>query len=183
MQQMKVYSGKGDDGSTGLYMGGRVSKSSAAVDAYGIVDEAVAALGVARAEATGELAGEIMSLQRELFVVGAELATDPSRRGKLEPGQTCVSEEMADAVGKLVAALEERLPELREFVIPGDNRLSAALDLARTVIRKAERACVALADSGELDNPHLLRYLNRLGDLAFLMAREAGPDTPTRSGD
>ena len=176
---MKVHTGKGDDGSTGLLFGGRTSKASSEVEAYGTVDEAVAALGLARAEAPEDVAELLLTFERELFVVGAELATAPENRAKLEAGKSLVSAEMAARLKDLIDTYQDRLPELREFVMPGGNRLSAALDYARTVVRRAERACVGLAEAGGLDSPELLRYMNRLGDLVFLLAREAGPDAET----
>lgn len=178
---MKVHTGKGDDGTTGLLYGGRVRKDAPGPDAYGSVDETVAALGLARAEAEGApaTAALVLRLQKELFVVGAELATAPENRHKLSDGVSRVTAAMADALAGLVRDHEARLPELTEFVLPGANRLSAALDLARTVCRRAERGAVAWQGSGAGDNPHLLRYLNLLSDLLFLMARDAEDATVT----
>ncbi len=170
---MKVHTGRGDDGTTGLLHGGRVPKSAAAPRAYGAVDEAVAALGLARAEADGDVAAVVLRIQRELFVVAAELATSPSKRHKLTPGETAVTAVMCESLGALVVDHEGGLPELTEFVVPGDNRLSSALDFARTVLRRAEREAVAVHVAGDLDNPHVLRYLNLAGDLLFLLARTA----------
>lgn len=172
---MKVHTGRGDDGTTGLFYGGRVRKDAPGPVAYGTVDETVAALGVARAEAaavpaTAEL---VLRLQKELFVAGAELATAPENAHKLVDGESRVSAAMAAALADLVASYEARLPELREFVIPGANRLSAALDMARTVCRRAERAVVAAQSAAAAANPELLRYLNLLSDLLFLMARDS----------
>lgn len=179
---MKVYTGSGDDGSTGLLFGGRVPKHSDEPDAYGTVDEAVAALGVARAEASGSLGDEILHLQRQCFVLGAELATSPENRAKLDDDVTRVSEAMCDDLKARIDGYEAALPELTEFVIPGASRCSAALDLARTVIRRAERRVDALAADGRLDNPFALQWLNRLSDLVFLMARSAEPEALTLHG-
>jgi cob(I)alamin adenosyltransferase len=177
---MKVYTGGGDDGTTGLLFGGRVPKYADEPDAYGTVDEAVAALGFARAHAGDDPVGaEILHLQRQLFVLGAELATSPQNRDKLDDGATRVSPAMCDDLKARIDAYEARLPELTEFVIPGANGLSAALDLARTVIRRAERRTDALAADGRLDNPAALQWLNRLSDLVFLMARAAEPESLT----
>lgn len=178
---MKVHTGKGNDGTTGLLYGGRVRKDAPGPDAYGSVDETVAALGLARAEAAGTpgTAALVLRLQKELFVVGAELATAPENRHKLSDGESRVSAAMADGLAALVGDLEARLPELTEFVIPGANRLSAALDLARTVCRRAERGAVACQGGGAGDNPELLRYLNLLSDLLFLMARDVEDATVT----
>src|SRR5919106_3055223 len=140
----RIYTKTGDDGTTGLLYGGRISKNDAAADAYGTTDEAVAALGVARASVEDGLAAEILALQRELFVVGADLATNPAERGKLEAGISLVVPEMTERlerrIDKLVA--ERALPNA--FVVPGANAGSAALDVARSVVRRAERSVVAL---------------------------------------
>lgn len=178
-----VSTGKGDDGTTGLLFGGprRISKDDPRTEAYGTVDEAVAALGLARAEATGgfggptspEMADLILRLQRELFVVGAELASDPAGRDRLEDGVSRVSEAMVDALETTLAQLEARMTMPREFVVPGQTRFSAALELARTIMRRAERRVVGLARNGSLDSPWLLAYLNRLADLIWVMARVA----------
>ncbi len=179
---MRVYTGRGDSGTTGLFHGGRVSKATAVVDAYGTIDEAVSALGLARAEASADLGASIIELQSEMFVVGAELATSAEKRVALVPGTTAVSEAMNVRIAGKIDRYEQALGELTDFVMPGETRVSAALDFARTVVRRAERLCVALVDSGELDNAELIRYLNRLSDLIFLMAREAAPDSAKLPG-
>lgn len=172
---MKVHTGRGDDGTTGLLHGGRVRKDAPGPDAYGTVDETVAILGLARAEAgaESEVAALILGLQKDLFVVGAELATAPENATKLVDGVSRVSAAMTSALADLVRSYEESLPELREFVVPGADRLSAALDLARTVCRRAERAAITAQAGSAAANPELLRYLNLLSDLLFLMARTA----------
>jgi cob(I)alamin adenosyltransferase len=168
---VKIYTGGGDDGSTGLYFGGRVAKSDAGPEAYGTVDETVAALGVARSLAGGDLADGLIDLQRQLFVVGAELATAPANRHKLEAGVSLVTTDM-------VAALEERIDRITgesgvptEFVVPGGNPLAAALDLARAVARRAERRAVAALDDAA--DSQVIPYLNRLADLLYMEARAA----------
>lgn len=181
-----VATGKGDDGTTGLLYGGpRISKDDPRTDAFGTVDEAVAALGLARAElglkgqygvlnpALASLADVILRIQRELFVVGAELATTPEAWDRLEAGRTKVSEEMVAGITDLLTDLEKRIDMPREFVVPGETRTSAALELARTILRRAERRAVALERGGLLPGPHLLPYLNRLADLAWVLARAA----------
>jgi cob(I)alamin adenosyltransferase len=168
---VKIYTGGGDDGTTGLYFGGRVAKSDAAPEAYGTVDEAVAAIGVARSLATELVAGRLLDLQRQLFVVGAELATAASNRHKLEDGTSRVTAEM-------VAALESRIDAIvadaglpSEFVVPGGNPVAAALDLARAVTRRAERRAVAALDPAAASQ--VVPYLNRLADLLYAEARAA----------
>lgn len=185
---MKVYTRKGDDGTTGLLYGTRVKKHDAGPAAYGEVDEAVSALGLARAEvraegkAESELHELLVRLQRELFVVGAELATAPSNRSKLEPGVSLVTAEMVSALEPVIDDLTERFDAPTEFVLPGENRVAAALDLARTVVRRAERAAVGAADAGWLDGSHVVPYLNRLADLVYTMARwQEGTFRPSRA--
>jgi cob(I)alamin adenosyltransferase len=176
----RIYTKTGDDGTTGLLYGGRVSKDDAATEAYGTTDEAVAVLGQARASADGVVAEEILALQRELFVVGADLATNPAERGKLEPGVSLVTAEMTERLERRIDDLvaERALPQA--FIVPGSNAASAALDLARSVIRRAERNVVTLEREGREVNPEVRRYLNRLSDLVFVLARrQAGEDEPT----
>jgi cob(I)alamin adenosyltransferase len=193
-----VSTGRGDDGTTGLLYGGpRIRKDDARTEAYGTVDEAVAAFGLARAElglksqygtlnpGLASVAELVLRLQRELFVVGAELATTPDAVERLEDGRTRVSAVMVDALTALVIELEHRIEMPREFVIPGETRTSAALELARTIIRRAERRAVSLQTEGLLRGEHLIPYLNRLADLAWVLARvaeqaEARTSTPAR---
>src|SRR5436309_1063199 len=168
---MKVYTRKGDDGSTGLLYGTRVGKDSAGPSAYGEVDEAVSALGLARAETEpgSELAELLVRLQRELFVVGAELATAPANRGKLTPEVSLVTAGMVAALEPIIDDITARYDPPQEFVLPGENRLAAALDLARTVVRRAERAAVAATREGWLEpgGTHAVPYLNRLAYPAY----------------
>ncbi|MGZ5385167.1 MAG: cob(I)yrinic acid a,c-diamide adenosyltransferase [Acidimicrobiia bacterium] len=168
---MKIYTKKGDDGTTGLLYGGRVSKDDRATEAYGAVDEAVAALGIARAQAPQAVADRILAVQRDLFVVGAELATLPQNRSKLEPG---VSLTTSDMVHRLEQWIDETVEEVglpTEFVVPGQSLFSAALDHARTVIRRAERRCVTYAGGGGLHDSEVIRYLNRLADYVYMLVR------------
>ena len=176
----RIYTKTGDDGTTGLLYGGRVPKDDAATEAYGTTDEAVAVLGQARASADGIVAEEILALQRELFVVGADLATNPAERAKLQPGVSLVTAEMTERLERRIDDLvaERALPQA--FIVPGANAASAALDLARSVIRRAERNVVAMEGEGRDVNPEVRRYLNRLSDLVFVLARrQAGEDEPT----
>jgi len=168
-----VATGRGDDGTTGLLFGGRVAKDDGRTEAYGTVDEAVAALGVARAELPPDLAPLILRLQRELFVVGAELATGPPAWHRLVEGTTRVSESMLESLEAVLADYEATVLVPREFVVPGETRASAALELARTVVRRAERRVVTLQRQGGVAGPWLLPYLNRLADLLWILARAA----------
>lgn len=178
---MKIYTKKGDDGTTSLWYGGRVPKHHGRTEAYGTLDEACSALGVARAlcgPEQAELAADVLRLQDDLFVAGAELATAPEAGERLEEGVSRTTEEM-------VAALEERIDRYMaevelppQFVIPGGNRLSAQLDVARTVVRRAERQITALAEAGELLAETPIRFVNRASDLAYAMARFADVEDP-----
>jgi len=180
----RIYTKTGDDGTTGLLYGGRVSKADPATEAYGTTDEAVAALGLARALAGDTaLKEEILALQRELFVVGADLATNPKQRSKLEPSVSLVTAEMVERLEARIDELVTEHPLPNEFVVPGANPVSAALDVARSVVRRAERRVVELRDSGVEVNDDALRYLNRLSDLLFVMARVAAGESepPSRA--
>ena len=187
---MRIYTRKGDSGTTGLLFGGdRVSKADLRTDAYGTTDEAVSALGLARAAIGAEadrtearLAELIVRLQRELFVVGAELATHVERRERLTPGTSLVTAEMVEALEREIDALEADHPMPAEFVLPGETMTGAALDLARTSVRRAERRTVALVEAGGLPDSQVVPYLNRLADLLFVMARAAdGGFRPVRA--
>jgi cob(I)alamin adenosyltransferase len=181
---MRIYTRKGDTGTTGLLFGGaRISKADLRTDAYGTTDEAVSALGLARAAlGEGALSELIVRLQRELFVVGAELATHVDKRQKLTDGVTRVTAEMTTALEHEIDALEAKHPMPVEFVIPGESIAGAALDLARTSVRRAERRAVALASANGLPDSQVVPYLNRLADLLFVMARAAdGGFRPVRS--
>jgi cob(I)alamin adenosyltransferase len=180
----KIYTRKGDDGTTGLLYGGRVGKDSSGPDAYGAVDEAVSMLGLARAEAErgSELDGLLIRLQRELFVVGAELATEPANRKKLEPGVSRTTEAMVTALEPVIDDITARYDAPTEFVLPGENRIAAALDVARAVVRRAERQSVAAAREGWLPDSQVVPYLNRLADLVYTLARwQEGAFRPVRT--
>jgi cob(I)alamin adenosyltransferase len=187
---MRIYTRKGDAGTTGLLYGGdRVSKADPRTDAYGTTDEAVSALGLARAaigaatdRTEAQLAVLIVRLQRELFVVGAELATHVERRKRLTPGETLITAEMVTWLEGEIDAIEAGHEMPVEFVLPGETTTGAALDLARTIVRRAERRAVALAEAGGLPGSQVVPYLNRLADLLFVMARAAdGGFRPMRS--
>jgi cob(I)alamin adenosyltransferase len=177
----RIYTKTGDDGTTGLLYGGRVPKDDPATDAYGTTDEAVAVLGLARSLCDDPtLAADLLALQRELFVLGADLATNPRERKKLTAGVSLVTEDMVRRLeGRIDDLVAERpLPEV--FIVPGANPASAALDVARAVIRRAERQVVALEREPMREvNPEVRRYLNRLSDLLFVLARwQAGESEP-----
>lgn len=168
----RIYTKTGDDGTTGLLYGGRVPKDDPRTHAYGASDEAVAALGVARADvADAALADLLLRLQRELFILGAELATGEDAWAKLVPGETRVTGEMVDELEQLIDFYTERTTMPREFVIPGETRASAGIDLGRAIVRRCERHVAGLTRDGFLPDGAPLRYLNRLADLLFVLAR------------
>jgi cob(I)alamin adenosyltransferase len=178
---VKIYTKKGDDGTTSLWYGGRVPKHHGRTEAYGALDEACSELGVARAlcgPGAAGLSADILSLQDAIFVAGAELATAPEAAARLEDGISRTTEAM-------VATLEERIDHYMEqvelppqFVIPGGTQLSAQLDVARTTIRRAERHITALKDEGELIGETVIHFINRASDLAYAMARFADVEEP-----
>ncbi|MQF65054.1 cob(I)yrinic acid a,c-diamide adenosyltransferase [SAR202 cluster bacterium AC-409-J13_OGT_754m] len=168
----RLYTKFGDKGETSLLYGGRVSKADTHCEAYGATDEACSALGLARASSTDQrVRGIVERVQRELFQVGAELATDPDKyesfKLHFEPISSQITVQLEDFIDDLQA--EVSLP--RSFIIPGASASSAAIDLARTIVRRAEREAVKLDLSGRLTNNEILKYLNRLGDLLFILAR------------
>jgi cob(I)alamin adenosyltransferase len=181
---IKIYTRKGDDGSTGLWYGGRVPKSHARPEAYGSVDEAGAALGLCRAaaQADAELQRDLLRLQTGLFVAGAELATAPEAVARLEPGVSKVTEEMVEELEDEIDRYMSRVNLPPKFVIPGGSELSARLDVARTLLRRAERRVVDLKLAGELADDTLLRYLNRASDAVWAMARYADEPEPELFG-
>lgn len=177
-----VATGKGDTGTTGLLYGGeRIRKDDLRTEAYGTIDEAVAALGLARAACLDAdpgsrlepVAATILGIQRDLFVAAAELATNPDAWDRQVEGRTRVSAAMVAGIDSLLQGLEASIVMPREFVVPGETRLSAALEVARTILRRAERRAVALDAVGLVPGPHLLPYLNRTADLLWVLARAA----------
>lgn len=170
---MRIYTRTGDDGTTGLLYGGRVAKDSAVIEANGAVDEAQAAVGMARASAGAgaagsELDGLLIGIERDLYVLMAEVGTAPANRAKLTPGRTLVMPEMVAALETLIDELTGRFPPVTEFVLPGGSPVPAALDLARTLVRRAERRALLV---GLPQESSVGPYLNRLSDLLWTMAR------------
>ena len=171
-RMIKIYTKYGDRGETGLLYGGRVSKSDPYLEAYGTTDEAVSTLGFARSLSDNTYIKTIIKgLQADLFTVGAELSTSPKDYKKLEKHFTTISP-------KMILQLEQQIDELtshftlpKSFIIPGSSSVSAALDMARTIVRRAERQAVKLSEMKRLSNLEVLRYLNRLSDLLFILAR------------
>jgi cob(I)alamin adenosyltransferase len=175
---MKIYTRKGDDGTTGLWYGGRVSKSGGRPEAYGALDEAASALGMCRPVCDDEeVHADILRIQTELFVAGAELATAPEAAHRLEPGISKVTQEMIDRLEQDIDRYMDRVDLPPKFVIPGGTELSARLDVARTTIRRAERRAVDLDVSAEL-----LTYLNRASDTVYAIARYTDEPDPELFG-
>jgi len=170
---MRIYTRTGDTGETGLFGGGRVAKDNARVAAYGDADELNSALGVARATEPAEMFDpELEAIQRDLFSIGGQLATpDPEKvRAALE--KAMLSSSRIEELESAIDAAEAELPPLRAFVLPAGTPKAAALHLARTVCRRAERSVVTLARSEDVPELFLI-YLNRLSDYLFTLARLA----------
>jgi cob(I)alamin adenosyltransferase len=182
----RIYTKRGDDGTTGLLFGGRVPKDSWRIDLNGVIDEAQAAIGVARAEtpAGTEVNERLITLARDLYVLMAEVATAPENRRKLTAGSTLVTADMVAALEAGIDDLLARFDMPSDFTIPGENRVAAALDVARTVVRRAERIAVSEPE-GPAEPSYVRPYLNRLSDLLWAMARwqEGRRRTLSKPGD
>lgn len=180
MSGSRIYTKLGDDGSTGLLYGGRTSKSDPLMEAVGSIDETVSTLGLARASGSdAELNAAILGVQRDLFVAAADLVTNPHARDRLVPGISLLTPEMVARLERLIDARMAAKPLRPVFVVPGANVVSAALDMARTQVRRAERRLVAYARSTQAApslNPQVGIYLNRVSDLLYVLARQAAGD-------
>ncbi len=180
---MKIYTKTGDDGTTGLYGGARVAKDSLRVSAYGAVDETNATIGVAVAGcADQEMIGWLRTIQSDLFVLGGALATP-----KPNPAVPAIASSRIEELEQLIDRLEAELDPVKWFVLPGGTAVAAALHLARTVCRRAEREVVSLAQTESIETLATV-YLNRLSDCLFVMARLANrragtADIPWIGGD
>lgn len=167
---MHELAGGGDDGTTGLLGGGRAEKDDVRLEAYGTVDEASSAIGLAKALTEDEQIREVCErLQRGLYKLGAELATNPGHSGRF----ATMSAADVSELDTLMAELEAEVTMPTEFILPGSTPTSAALDLARTIVRRAERRCVTLVRDGGIKNAETRRWLNRLSLLLFVLARYA----------
>lgn len=187
----RIYTKTGDDGTTGRLFGGRIGKDDTLVEACGDIDEAVGALGVARAELLSGAAGTdpavladiVLRTQRQLFVVAADLMANPRSRDRLEPGISLTTPDVVTEVEHAIDELTAAHPLRPVFIVPGSSKASATLDLARGVLRRAERHTVAAARAGhEVSDPVLLT-LNRMSDLLYVLARAAAGDAETPSHD
>ena len=165
---MKIYTKTGDNGTTGLYGGKRVSKSDLQIDAYGTVDELNSWLGlVATYEVLKDLQPFVYTLQSELFNLGSYLASSPDKKLKLPELKTELIQELEDKMDEFQSVL----PELKFFILPGGSREAAECQIARTVCRRAERLVVELSQTQEVV-PSIIHFLNRLSDFLFLLARK-----------
>jgi cob(I)alamin adenosyltransferase len=175
----RIYTKFGDKGETSLLYGGRISKNSPHTEAYGITDEAVSAMGLARAMSQDPRVKDVLrELQRELFTIAAELATDPEKYQLFQQHFQPVTAGMVDSLEQTIDSLEEDVEMPKVFILPGGSPASAAIDLARCIIRTSERRVVALQEAGRLTNGLIITYLNRLGDLLFVLARYQDRDLP-----
>ena len=175
----KVYTKYGDKGETSLLYGGRVSKNNPHTEAYGITDEAVSAMGLGRSTSADPKVKDILrDLQRELFTIAAELATEPDKYELFKEHFSPVTKDMVENLETIIDSLEEEFEMPTVFILPGGSPASSAIDMARTIIRTAERRVVALAEAGMLTNDLITAYLNRLGDLLFVLARYEDRELP-----
>ena len=190
----RIYTKTGDDGSTGRLFGGRVGKDDPLVEACGDLDETVGALGMARAElladagspedpTLAELTALTLATQRRLFVISADLMANPHARDRLEAGISLADPELVDHIEKDIDHLVERHPLKPVFIVPGATRASAAFDLARGIVRRAERHTVAAARAGHPVSDPVLLSLNRMSDLIYLLARATAGDAEAPSHD
>lgn len=172
--EFKIYTRTGDDGSTGLVGGNRVSKSNLRLDAYGTVDELNAYLGliVSLTQSVGvrEL---ILEIQQKLFTIGSKLASD--EKGKVISDTLSLDADDIRVLENAIDEFEQELPELHSFILPGGTPLSAYTHIARTVCRRAERRVVALAETAEVEQV-IIHYINRLSDLLFVLSRKFAKD-------
>jgi cob(I)alamin adenosyltransferase len=174
---VRIYTRAGDDGTTGLYFGGRVRKDDPSIELNGVVDEAQAMIGLARSgiERGTELDVLLVAAERDLWILMAEVATAPANRRKLQPGKSLVTEDMVTRLEHEIDGLTSRTELPKDFVVPGEDPVGAALDVARTVVRRAERLTVANRIEGSL----VPAYLNRLSDLLWAAARFEEGDVHT----
>ena len=169
---MKIYTKSGDQGETGLFFGGRVPKSDARCEAYGEADSVVSYMGLARALCLDKDNKELLlHIQNRMFTVGAELATLPENHEKLTDHYHTIDSEMITELEKYIDKLSDSVDLPSDFIVSGASPGSAALDVARTGVRTLERRLVALDSDSMLVNEEILKFVNRLSDLLFMMAR------------
>ncbi len=176
------YTRTGDDGTTGLLGEGRARKDAPRLEAVGTLDEANAALGMARASCQASQSTEILlTTQRDLYSLMAEVAATPENAARFRT----IDADRVSWIEEQISVIEDQVEPTNEFIVPGDTPAGAALDLARTVVRRAERRVTGLYLDGEIENPKLLHYLNRLSSLCFVLElfenQRAGKDKPTKA--
>jgi cob(I)alamin adenosyltransferase len=165
---MSIATKRGDGGETSLVGGVRVSKSNPRVECYGAIDELISQMGLARSICQdAEIRERVKALQRELYKVGSAIATAPESKTAAPE----ITADMVDALDAEVHRIEAGPGVLADWSLPGELPDAAAMDVARTICRRAERLATALREAGVLDNPHILAYLNRLSDLLWLFGR------------
>lgn len=175
---MKTFNKRGDGGETSLFLGPRVPKSDAHCEAYGTIDEAVSAMGLARSlSAKPGVRSKLLAAQKDLFVLAAELATPPQSHDQLARKYAVITGSDVQRLEDAIVDMEKTVRMPASFVVPGDSPASAAIHVARAMVRRAERRVVALREDGQVPNPEVLRYLNRLADVLFTLAlyEETGP--------
>ncbi len=175
----RVYTRSGDDGDTGLLYGGRISKSDLLTEAYGTVDEMVSIMGLARSISQSDKVKQtLIVLQKQLFQIGSELATLPQNHAELEKNLGMISKRMVEDLENMIDEFKSEVELPAAFIVPGASTVSAYIDVARAVCRRAERRIVELKNQNRLPNSQVLRYMNRLSDLLFVMARYEDRELP-----
>ena len=175
----RVYTRSGDDGDTGLLYGGRISKSDLLTEAYGTVDELVSMMGFARSISQSDKVKEtLMQLQKQLFQIASELATLPENYSHLEKNLGLIGGDWVETLEQIIDAFKSEVDLPAAFIVPGASQASAAIDMSRTICRRAERLIVELKNQNRLPNPEVLRYMNRLSDLLFVIARYEDKQLP-----
>lgn len=168
---MRTFNRRGDKGETSLFLGPRVPKSDPHCEAYGTVDEAVAAIGLARALSRKQaVRAMLLTVQKDLFILASELATPPEAYERLARKYPTITDGDVQRLEGLIDNLESKVKMPEKFVIPGKTAASAAIHLSRAIVRRAERRVVSLQQTGQVSNREVLRYLNRLADLLFTLS-------------
>ena len=178
---MKIYSRTGDDGTTGLFLGGRVPKNDLRCEANGEIDFAISAMGMARSLSKKDRTKNILlKIQRDLYTVSSELAVDTAKYNSFKKDFITIDENYVQKIEEWIDELTQVISIPNKFIIPGDSLVSSTLDLARSSIRTAERRIVELQDEAKLNNQRILNYVNRVSDLLFTLARyEESEISPT----
>ena len=175
----RVYTRSGDDGDTGLLYGGRISKSDLLTETYGTVDELVSMMGFARSlSQSDKVKGTLIQLQKQLFQIASELATLPENYEHLRKNLGLISVDWVETLEQTIDDFKSEVDLPAAFIVPGASAASAAIDMSRSICRRAERRIVELKNQDRLPNPEVLRYMNRLSDLLFVIARYEDKELP-----